>query len=121
MTLQHVVLFSFPAEPTARQVEDIRSSVAGWPGVIPGIRALRFGSDLTNARTRGYQFLLYMEFDNEDDLRTYQAHPVHQQFLAWVIENDITPLAFDYHLTAETVLLPLDVVHDPSPRSEDGY
>ena len=114
MTLQHIVLFSFPADPTPRQAEEIRSSVAGWPGVIPGIRALRFGPDLTNARTRGYQFLLYMEFDSEDDLRTYQAHPVHQQFLAWVIDNDITPLAFDYHLTGETMFLPTEDARDPS-------
>ncbi|HET6876353.1 MAG TPA: Dabb family protein [Jatrophihabitans sp.] len=105
MALQHVVLFSFPAEPTAEQAEEMRAQITGWVGVIPGIRALRFGEDITKARTRGYQFLLYMEFDTADDLRTYQAHPVHQQFLAWVIDNDITPLAFDYHLTDETVLL----------------
>jgi hypothetical protein len=106
MTLQHVVLFSFPDEPTPEIAAEMRGYITGWPGVIPGIQALRFGTDLTNARTRGYQFLLYMEFADEDDLRTYQQHPVHQQFLAWVIENNITPLAFDYHLTAETVFLP---------------
>jgi hypothetical protein len=106
MTLQHVVLFSFPEEPTARLAEEMHAHITGWVDVIPGIRVLRFGEDITKARTRGYQFLLYMEFDNDDDLRTYQAHPVHQQFLAWVIEHNITPLAFDYHLTEETVLLP---------------
>jgi hypothetical protein len=46
-----------------------------------------------------------MEFDGEDDLRAYQQHPVHQQFLQWVIDHNCTPLAFDYHLTEETVLL----------------
>lgn len=104
--LQHVVLFSFPDGPSAEQAADIRAYIAEWPGVIPGIRALRFGEALFTERTNGYQFLLYMEFDSVDDMRAYQAHPVHQKFLSWVIENGITPLAFDYYLTEEAVLLP---------------
>lgn len=106
MTLQHVVLFSFPNGPSAQQADEIRSYIAEWPAAIPGITALRFGEALFGERTRGYQYLLYMEFDTVDDLRSYQAHPVHQKFLAWVIDNNITPLAFDYHLDAETVLIP---------------
>jgi hypothetical protein len=116
MTLQHVVLFSWPEEPTAELAAQMRGYIESWPGVIPGIQALRFGRDLTDARTRGYQHLLYMEFDDEDDLRTYQAHPVHQEFLTWVIEQQITPLAFDYHLTDETVLLPHDHVRELSSK-----
>jgi hypothetical protein len=104
--LQHVVLFSFPDSPTAEQASDIRAYIGQWPGVIPGIRALRFGEALFGERTRGYQYLLYMEFDSVDDMRSYQAHPVHQKFLSWVIDNNITPLAFDYFLDQDAVLLP---------------
>jgi hypothetical protein len=104
--LQHVVLFSFPAGPSAEQAAEIHAYVREWPGVIPGIRALRFGEALFTERARGYQYLLYMEFDSVDDLRSYQAHPVHQKFLSWVIDSNITPLAFDYFLTEEAVLLP---------------
>lgn len=104
--LQHVVLFSFPAAPTDVEADEIRAYVAEWPDNIPGIRALRFGRPLFDDRTRGHQFLLYMEFDSVDDMRSYQAHPVHQKFLAWVIDNNITPLAFDFHLDDETVLIP---------------
>jgi hypothetical protein len=106
MTLQHIVLFGFPAEPTAEQADEIRSYIAEWPGAIPGIRALRFGPPLFDDRARGYQFLLYMEFDSVEDMRSYHAHPVNQKFLSWVIDNKITPLAFDYHLTDEAVLIP---------------
>jgi hypothetical protein len=105
MTLQHIVLFSFPAEPSAEDAADMRNHILGWRGVIPNIRTIRFGRDITGARTRGYQYLLYMEFDDEDDLRAYQQHPVHQRFLQWVIDHNCTPLAFDYHLTDDTVLL----------------
>jgi len=106
MTLQHIVLFSFPSGPTEEQAADIRRYIAEWPDAIPGIDALRFGSAMFDERTRGYQFLLYMEFAGVDELRSYQGHPVHQKFLSWVIENGITPLAFDYPLDDETVLVP---------------
>jgi hypothetical protein len=116
MTLQHIVLFSYPREPSAEDAAEIRSYIAEWPAAIPGIDALRFGADLTGARTRGYHFLLYMEFADADSLRAYQQHPVHQRFLAWVTDNDITPLAFDYHLSAETVLLPVDNDRQPATK-----
>ena len=39
-------------------------------------------------------------------LGRYQQHPVHKQFLQWVLDRDCTPLAFDYYLNEETVVLP---------------
>jgi hypothetical protein len=104
--LQHVVLFSFPEPPTPEQDGAIRSYIREWRDAIPGIRALRFGAALFTDRVRGYQYLLYMEFDSVDDMRSYQAHPVHQKFLSWVIDSNITPLAFDYFLDEHAVLLP---------------
>jgi hypothetical protein len=107
MTLQHVVLFSYPDELSSADADEMRNQVISWADAIPGIRVLRYGRDLTDARTRGYQYLLYMEFDNEDDLQAYRAHPIHQKFLAWITERNCTPLAFDYHLTGDTVFLPV--------------
>jgi hypothetical protein len=105
--LQHTLLFSFPdGGPSAEQSEQIRTYIREWPDAIPGIRALRFGAPMFDDRIRGYQFLLHTEFDDVASMRAYQEHPVHQRFLAWVIENNITPLAFDFMLDNETVLLP---------------
>jgi hypothetical protein len=103
--LQHIVLFSYPEELSTEDAAEMRRQIEAWPGVIPGITALRFGRDLTGERTRGYQYLLYTEFDDEDTLRAYQGHPVHQQFLRWVLDHDCTPLAFDFHLTDQTVFV----------------
>jgi hypothetical protein len=105
MTLQHIVLFSYPDELSTEDAAEMRRQIEAWPGVIPGIKALRFGRDLTGERTRGYQYLLYTEFDDEDTLRAYQGHAVHQQFLRWVLDHDCTPLAFDFHLTDQTVFV----------------
>jgi hypothetical protein len=106
MTLQHVVLFSFPRELSEPEYQDMSRQVAAWPEKIGGMSRLRFGADLTGARTRGYSRLLYMEFAGTDELKRYQQHPVHQEFHRWVMERDCTPLAFDYFMDEDTVLIP---------------
>lgn len=106
MSLQHVVLFSFPAELSAADEAEMRRQVTAWPAEIGGMTAVRLGRALWTERTRGYQYLLYMEFPDAESLRAYQQHPVHQHFLAWLTERDCTPLAFDYLLDAATVIHP---------------
>ncbi len=108
MSLQHVVLFSFPQELSDADDADMRAQVASWPDEIGGMTRLRFGADLTGTRTRGYSRLLYMEFAGQPELKQYQQHPVHQAFHRWVMERECTPLAFDYYIDGDTVLMPED-------------
>lgn len=103
--LQHVVLFSFPTELSAADWDDMQRQVRSWPTEIGGIDEIRLGPPIDDARTRGYQYLLYMEVADMDALVAYQQHPVHQVFLQWVIDRDCTPLAFDYYLDETTVVL----------------
>jgi len=116
MTLQHIVLFSFPKELSEPDAADMRAQVAAWPDAIGGMTRLRFGSDLTGARTNGYSRLLYMEFAGTEALTAYQRHPVHQAFHAWLMERNCTPLAFDYVLDTDTVLIPEDRKHNAEER-----
>lgn len=106
MTLQHIVLFSFPTDLTADDDREMRRQVASWASEIGTMGRLRFGSDLTGARTRGHQYLLHTEFADVAALQDYRDHPVHQHFLAWITERQCTPLAFDYVLDSTTVLVP---------------
>jgi hypothetical protein len=103
--LQHVVLFSFPTELSAADWEDMQRQVRSWPAEIGGIDEIRLGAPIDDARTRGYQYLLYMEVADLDALVAYQQHPVHKLFLQWVLDRDCTPLAFDYYLDETTVVL----------------
>ena len=104
MTLQHIVLFSFPRELSADEAEEMRSMVASWPGEIGLMTKCRFGTDLTGERNRGYGYLLYTEFPDAETLRRYQDHPVHVAFRDWISERDCTPLVFDYYLDQSTIL-----------------
>jgi hypothetical protein len=108
MTLQHIVLFAFARDLDKADAADMRAQIASWPELIGGIDVIRFGTDPSGARTRGHQYLLYTEFGDEAALVRYQQHPVHQKFLAWVLDHQCTPLAFDYHLTHDTVIWPQD-------------
>jgi hypothetical protein len=105
MTLQHVVLFSFPEDLSDTDAADMHGQVAAWPAMIGGMTRLRFGNDLTGARTNGYSRLLYMEFGGTAELKTYQQHPVHQAFQRWLNERQCTTLAFDYLLDNESDLM----------------
>ena len=81
MTLQHIVLFSFPRELSEDEAAQMRGMVASWPSEIGLMTKCRFGTDLTGARTRGYGYLLYTEFPDVATMEAYRAHPVHQRFL----------------------------------------
>jgi hypothetical protein len=118
MTLQHIVLFSFPRELSQGEAADMRAMVASWPSQIGLMTKCRFGTDLTGARTRGYNYLLYTEFPGVEALNAYRAHPVHLKFLDWLVERDCTPLAFDYHLDGGTVLMAEETQPAPLCRAQ---
>ena len=103
--LQHVVLFSFPQDLSDADWADMQAQVRAWPSKIGGIDTIRIGESINTERTRGYQYLLFMEVADLEALVRYQQHPVHKKFLQWVLDRDCTPLAFDYYLTNETVVL----------------
>ena len=114
MTLQHIVLFSFPRDLSDEEATQMRDMVASWPAEIGLMTSCRFGTDLTGARNQGYPYLLYTEFPDQQTLRRYQEHPAHVAFLNWIKERECTPLAFDYHLDESTVLM---AEPDPAART----
>ncbi len=105
MSLQHIVLFSFPEDLGPEDDAEMRRHVESWPSEIGGMTSIRLGRSINEDRTRGYQYLLYTEFPDVDTLVTYQQHPVHRKFLRWVLDRSCTPLAFDYYLDESTVIL----------------
>jgi hypothetical protein len=113
VTLQHIVLFSFPRELSEEEAATMRAMVASWPAEIGLMTRCRFGTDLTRERNRGYEYLLYTEFPDSGTLRKYQDHPVHVRFRDWISERQCTPLAFDYYLDEGTVLM---AEPDPAAR-----
>jgi hypothetical protein len=94
--IQHLVLFRLREEAGPDVEEEMRRQIARWVG-LPGLLRLRFGRD-TLERADGYQFGLYTEFSDAAAYAAYQVHPLHQSFLAWVLERPFDVLRFDYPL-----------------------
>ncbi|MGC1193179.1 MAG: Dabb family protein [Candidatus Dormiibacterota bacterium] len=102
LPVQHLVLFRLREEPGPEVEEEMRRQIARWMG-MPGLRRLRFGRD-TLERADGYQFGLFTEFEDPDSYAAYLVHPLHQSFLAWVLERPFDVIRFDYPLTSQISL-----------------
>jgi Stress responsive A/B Barrel Domain len=96
--MQHVVLFKFPQDLTEDDERYMFEHVGSWPEKIGGFTRLRLGADVSG-RSRGHQYLLFAEFEDEDRYREYFPHPVHQEFSDWVHARDCEVLALDYPLS----------------------
>ncbi|MDX6296253.1 MAG: Stress responsive Barrel Domain [Nocardioidaceae bacterium] len=100
--LQHIVLLSFPDDLSTAEDAELRAMVRSWPREIGTMSEARIGTDLTGARTRGYQYLLYTVFPDTKTLAEYVAHPVHQQLVRFLDDRRCQRLAFDYYLDETT-------------------
>ncbi len=102
--VQHIVLFRFPRELSADEEAEFLARIRAFPREVDmAFRALRVGRDVSG-RAAGWRYAMLQEFDSEADLRAYQAHPAHGAFITWNAERGCETLAFDYPLTAETVV-----------------
>ncbi|HVC21898.1 MAG TPA: Dabb family protein [Candidatus Dormibacteraeota bacterium] len=100
--IQHLVLFRLREEPGPEVEEEMRRQISRWVG-MPGLRRLRFGRDILD-RADGYQFGLFTEFTDQESYAAYVIAPLHQSFLAWVLERPFDVIRFDYPLTDATSL-----------------
>jgi hypothetical protein len=102
MSILHVVLFRFPTPLSPEDESTMTAMVEAFPPVIDGLGVCRFGTDITGARTFGFQYLLQSEFDDLESLEAYRVHPSHVAFVEWIGERHCEVLAFDYALSDQT-------------------
>ncbi len=101
MSLQHIVLFSFPRELTAEEDAQMRAMVASWPGEDrPDDQVPARHRHHRRAQTRGYSYLLYTEFPDLDTMNALPGAPRARRVPQLADDHDCTPLAFDYAWTS---------------------
>jgi len=91
---EHLVLFKFNNSLTSDKEEQLLEKLKAFKKNIPGIVDLSAGINLTEEtdRAQGYTLGLRVTFENQEALRAYGPHPVHQDFvqsLNGVIEDVI--------------------------------
>ena len=80
--IHHVVLWTFREEAQgAAKTENLRAAKAALDslvGKVPEIRTFLVGVDIVRSE-HSYDLALVSTFDTLADLRSYQAHPAHQE------------------------------------------
>lgn len=88
--LEHLVFIKTKADTRAEDVRNIIDSLNALRGVIPGVKEMRAGLNLSE-RSKGFNIGLRVRVCNEQDLIAYQSHPAHVS----VVEKKIKPVLED--------------------------
>ena len=89
----HIFSFRWKQGVTERQKQRVFDEVNALKDSIPGILDSAAGFN-TSTRGQGYEFGGIMKFP---DRAAYNAHPVHQQLLTWLLPL-IDPMELDFEL-----------------------
>ena len=76
-------------------IEKARDILLGMKGKIPQLRHLETGIDVVRSE-RSYDLALITKFDSLEDLKAYQAHPVHVEVLKYITSVRETSISVDY-------------------------
>lgn len=75
--VRHVVMFKFKDETPVEQRTAFINSIYQLATDIDVIRALEIGQNFADS-PRAFDFVLMVDFDDEDGLHIYAEHPKHQ-------------------------------------------
>ena len=82
--IAHLVLFRPRADLSAAERQQLADAFAAALRAIPSIRRARVGRRVTHGAgyeplmRANYEYAAILEFDDEDGLKAYLAHPAHQ-------------------------------------------
>ncbi len=90
--LTHIVLFKLKDSRNSQKATDV---LLGMKGKIPQLRHLEAGIDVLHSE-RSYDLALVTKFDSLDDMKAYQAHPVHVEVSKYMISVRDSSVTVDY-------------------------
>ena len=90
--ITHIVLFKLLDRSNAKKARDV---LLGMKGRIPQLRHIEAGIDVLHSE-RSYDLALVTKFDSMEDLKAYQAHPVHVEVLKYMTSVRETSITVDY-------------------------
>ena len=90
--ITHIVLFKLIDRRNAQKARDV---LLGMKGRIPQLRHLEAGIDVLHSE-RSYDLALVTKFDSMEEMRAYQAHPVHVEVLKYMTSVRVSSVTVDY-------------------------
>lgn len=84
--IRHIVFFrlvnDLPDEARQELLHKVKLKLEELPGLIPEIRSFEVGINIVSGPGAA-DLSLMSEFNDTDDLRSYQDHPAHRAFVSW--------------------------------------
>ncbi len=77
--IKHIVIWPMKDEVTFEQKTEMKNRLEALKGVVAELADIEVGIDVGNGTMS-----LYSEFNSNEDLVVYQAHPAHQKVVAFV-------------------------------------
>jgi hypothetical protein len=90
----HMFAFRWKLGVTEDQKQRVVSEIRKLQGQIPGLVETSVGINISR-RGQGYELGGVMKFADQSALDNYEAHPVHQRLLKWLIPL-IDPIEVDF-------------------------
>ena len=92
--VRHIVCWKLKEESKQQNAMLMKQKLENLVGKIEEIKALRVG---INENGGEYDVVLETTFDSMEALKTYDAHPLHQEVRAFVRTVVDDRIAIDYH------------------------
>jgi hypothetical protein len=92
----HIFSFRWKQGVTDQQKQRVLTEVSALQSRIPEVLESAVGFN-TSPRGQGYEFGGVMKFSDRAAYDNYNAHPVHQQLLTWLLPL-IDPIELDFEL-----------------------
>ena len=93
--IRHVVLWTFADAVPQAERDAIVDAVRALRALVPSVRSLEVGPNVSPARAHGYTHVLLETFDDPAGLTAYAAHPDHLPVLARLRDAALQLLAVD--------------------------
>ncbi len=79
--IRHVMVFTWLPEATDEQKQRVNAELTALPGLIPEVRAYKFGAD-HGIGAGNADFAVTADFDDIAAYLVYRDHPAHQKVIA---------------------------------------
>ncbi len=81
--LKHIVLFTFKASSTPKEVDNVAKTFAALYGKVPQVKKMEWGINMSPEHLdQGFTHCFTLTFNSEKDLADYQQNEHHKAFQA---------------------------------------
>lgn len=102
LMIKHIVFFQLAEQAEgktkAENAQIIKEGLENLINLVPELKKIEVGINLSEAPTSNYDIALYTEFETMKDLDTYTNHPEHQKVVSYIVKVKTGRVCVDYEV-----------------------